>query len=102
MTAMTKTFPGRTWEIPSPKEAGFDPNGLAAAEVWLKDNANGEPYRALVARRGRIVAQWDQGVVRDEKLELASATKLAYSNMLGIIAAEGKLEHCGKCRADLA
>ena len=89
---VSKTFPDKIWETLSPQEAGFKPEGLAAAETWLKDNANGEPYRIVIARHGRLVAEWQQGISQGKKVKLASATKSVYSNMLGIIVEEGKLE----------
>ena len=79
-----KTFPEEIWYTLSPESAGFDPDGLATAEIWLKDHAGSEPYRAVVLRHSHLIAEWQQGTSKDEKVKLASATKSVYSNMLSI------------------
>jgi CubicO group peptidase (beta-lactamase class C family) len=88
---MTPVYPGPEWEPISPADAGFDPERLEAARRWLEDNVGDGRYRVVVVRGGRIVAEWNHGVGRDEQLWLASATKSIFASMLGIAIAEGRI-----------
>ena len=95
---MTKTtYPGADWEYVSPVQAGFDPEKLNDAKRWLDDNvgepAQGSPdgYRVVIVRGGRIVAEWNHGIEREQLLGLASASKSVFSSILGIAIAEGKI-----------
>jgi CubicO group peptidase (beta-lactamase class C family) len=85
------TYPGANWERMTPSDAGMDAEKLAQAGKWLEDQADGEGYRAVVVRGGRVVAEWNQGIARDAQLNMASATKSLFSCMLGIAIAEGKI-----------
>ncbi len=87
----TITFPDTNWERIGPAEAGFDPDKLARAKHWLADNVGDRHYRVVIVRGGRIVAEWNHGVDRDEELWLASATKSIFSSILGIAIQEGKI-----------
>jgi CubicO group peptidase (beta-lactamase class C family) len=92
MTGMDeRIFPGREWEISSPREAGFVPEALDAARGWLDEQAGAGRYRVIVVRSGRLVAEWNRKVHRDAQLALASAAKSIFSSILGIVIAEGKL-----------
>lgn len=103
--ALDPTDPGREWERATPAEAGLDPDRLADARADLEtapiDHDDGDdprdrgaygdanPYRAVVVRGGRLVAEWNRGVAPDERVQLASATKSAFATVLGIAVAEG-------------
>jgi CubicO group peptidase (beta-lactamase class C family) len=54
--------------------------------------AGDQPYRVVIVRGGRLVAEWYQGVDRDEQLRMASATKSIFSSMLAIAISDGKIE----------
>ena len=88
---MEAVFPGKEWEWVEPKDAGFDPGKLEEARKWLQAEAGEKPYRVVVVRGGRMVAEWEQGVETDARLNMASATKSLFSSMLGIAIAEGKI-----------
>ena len=88
---MSKRFPAADWEHVEATEAGFSATKLDGARVWLATNASGRPYRVVVIRGGRLVAEWNHGVDREEQLWLASAAKSIFSCMLGIAVAEGRL-----------
>jgi len=85
------TFPSTDWESISPVEAGFDSKALKQAKIWLANRAGQDPYRAVIIRGGRIVAEWNDGVSRDEHLKMYSASKSIFSSMLGIVIAEGRI-----------
>lgn len=88
---MGNTFPGKHWEQAEPGRVGMDGDRLEAARRRHHARAGQRPYRVVVVRRGRIVAEWEQGVATDERLNMASATKSLFSSMLGIAVAEGKI-----------
>jgi CubicO group peptidase (beta-lactamase class C family) len=87
----TRTYPDVAWERISPTEADLDSEGLRGARQWLDDHGAGRRYRAVIVRGGRVVAEWNRGVGREEQLWLASATKSIFSCILGIAIAEGKI-----------
>jgi CubicO group peptidase (beta-lactamase class C family) len=87
----TPTYPERAWARTPPAEADVDPEGLHGARRWLDDRVEDGRYRVVVVRGGRIVAEWNHGVGRDEQLWLASATKSIFSCILGIVIDEGKI-----------
>ena len=72
----TTTYPGRDWENISSAEAGFDPDKLDQAREWLDDNAGDKAYRVVIVRGGRIVAEWNRGIDREQRLSMYSASKL--------------------------
>lgn len=89
---MSTIYPTADWLSRSPEEAGFNPEKLAAAKQWLDDRAQRRAdgrYRAVIVRGGALIAEWNQGVARDEQLNLASATKSIFSSILGIAIDEG-------------
>jgi len=88
---MRDVFPGKRWEFVEPEEAGMDAGKLEEAHQWLVKEAGEKPYRVVVVRGGRIVAEWEQGIETDARLGLASASKSFFSSMLGIATAEGKI-----------
>jgi CubicO group peptidase (beta-lactamase class C family) len=90
----TVLYPGAEWSRTSPAEACFDPGRLAKAKDWLDDTAaqmQDGRYRVVVVRHGHVAAEWNQGVSREERLWLASATKSIFASVLGIVIGEGKI-----------
>jgi CubicO group peptidase (beta-lactamase class C family) len=87
----TQTYPGAEWAVVSPAEAGFVPRKLRRVKRWLDRRARRKRYRVVIVRGGRIAAEWNRGVGRDEQLSLASAAKSIFSCILGIAIEEGKI-----------
>jgi len=88
---MQCVFPGKEWDWADPKDSGFDATRLEEARQWLVNEAGEQLYRIVVVRHGRIVAEWQQGVETETRLNLASATKSSFSSMLGIAIDEGRI-----------
>ncbi|MBN1402506.1 MAG: beta-lactamase family protein, partial [Anaerolineae bacterium] len=82
-------FPGATWERTTPFEAGMDQDKLEAAHRWMAERMGDKPYRIVIVRRGRVVAEWNGNIGPEPKLPIASAAKSVYSNVLGILVNEG-------------
>ena len=82
-------WPGDQWKTAEPEEAGIDRTRLAQAGKWQANDADGKPYRILVAREGRIVAEWNFRTDPLQHANMASASKSIYSNVLGIAVREG-------------
>lgn len=92
MTDIRRTFPGREWERAGPEEVGFDAERLAGVGQWQAEHAAGAPYRLLVARHGRLIAEWHGGGLGREDLQpQASASKSTYATVLGIAVEEGTI-----------
>jgi len=87
----SRVCPAATWERIAPAEAGFDPAKLDKVRMWLDEHSGPQGYRFVVVRGGRIVVEWNRNVPRDRLLPIASAAKSIYSNVLGIVVAEGRL-----------
>lgn len=85
------TYPQADWTRIAPSEAGLDPAKLDGIKSWLDDRVNDGKYRIVIVRGGRLVAEWNHGVGREEQLWLASATKSLFSSILGIAIDEGRL-----------
>ena len=81
--------PGAEWDVAEPEEAGFDRSRLAHAAEWQANDADGQPYAVLIARHGRIVAEWNFRIDPLEPARMASASKSLYSSVLGIAISEG-------------
>ncbi|MFB6136568.1 MAG: serine hydrolase domain-containing protein [Halobacteriaceae archaeon] len=99
---MDPTYPGAEWERVDPGRAGVDPDRLLDGRAHLEDPSveddpragrfDGEnPYRAVVVRGGRVVAEWNRGLEADERVQLASATKSVFATLLGVAVEEGML-----------
>lgn len=100
---MTRTFPGQTWERVSPADAGFDEAHLREARSQLEDHSvsddprnfeefdHEDPYRVVLVRDGRLVAEWNHGVAADRRIALRSAGKSIFSSILAIAVDEGML-----------
>jgi CubicO group peptidase (beta-lactamase class C family) len=84
-------YPGDEWACRSPAEAGVDPEKLDRAKHWLDGQITDNRYRVVIVRGGYVVAEWNQGIGRDEQLPMASATKSVFSSILGIAIEEGKI-----------
>ena len=81
--------PGAEWAVAEPEEAGFDRSRLAHAAEWQANDADGQPYAVLIARHGRIVAEWNFRIDPLEPARMASASKSLYSSVLGVAIGEG-------------
>lgn len=88
---MKTTYPGAEWTHVSADEAGFVSRKLRRVKRWLDRRARRRRYRVVIVRGGRIVAEWNRGVGRDEQLRLASAAKSIFSCILGVAIEEGKI-----------
>jgi CubicO group peptidase (beta-lactamase class C family) len=84
-------LPGTDWEVAEPTAAGLDAAALDTARGWLEENAGELPFRVVVVRGGRIVAEWERGVATDQQLGIASAGKSLFSCALAIAVADGKI-----------
>jgi CubicO group peptidase (beta-lactamase class C family) len=79
------------WETAEPADAGFDRKRLVEAGEFLARRSGGNPYRALVVRRGRIAAEWNFRVRPDEKRSMGAAADAVYSCLTGVAVSEGVL-----------
>ena len=84
-----KTFPGKDWQVSEPDEAGIDRTRLCKAERFQLEQSGSRPYRILIARHGKILAEWNFGVEPKKKALQASASKSTFSSVLGIAIEEG-------------
>ncbi len=88
---MESVFPGREWDRVEPSHAGVDPDKLEAARAWHHGQGGEKPYRVVIVRGGRMVAEWVQQTPTEARLNMASATKSLFSSMLGIAVGEGRI-----------
>ena len=84
-----KTFPGKDWQVSEPDEAGIDRTRLCKAERFQLEQSGSRPYRILIARHGKIIAEWNFGIDPEIKASQASASKSTFSSVLGIAIKEG-------------
>ncbi len=84
-------YPRPDWERVAPDQVGVDPRKLREGRAWLDEHVADGRYRVVVARGGRLVAEWNHGIDADEQLGLASAAKSVFSCMLAIAIEEGKI-----------
>jgi CubicO group peptidase (beta-lactamase class C family) len=88
--AVDQNWPGADWQTAGPEELGLNREKLAEAGRWQAESARDrEPYRILIARRGKIAAEWNFLVDPELALPQASASKSTYSTVLGIAVEEG-------------
>lgn len=80
------------WERVMAEDVGMDGEKLEAARLWFADTLRNGKGRLAIVRHGRVVLEYDHNMSADEKPGIASAAKSIYSNVLGIIVAEGKLK----------
>jgi len=100
---MSPRFPDAKWNRVTPEEAGFNAERLSAAREDLEATAvsgdpreldeysHDNPYRVVIVRGGRLVAEWNQGIESDRNVRLRSATKSIFSSILGIAVREGMI-----------
>jgi CubicO group peptidase (beta-lactamase class C family) len=98
---MTLSFPDTTWDRIEPEEAGFDAELLSVAREDLETTPGSNdpraldtyrhdnPYRVVIVRGGKLVAEWNQGIEPGRRVRLRSATKSIFSSILGIASEEG-------------
>ncbi|MCJ7739344.1 MAG: beta-lactamase family protein [Anaerolineae bacterium] len=84
-------YPDGTWTRALPSDVGLNPGRLAEAEKWLDARAGEGGYRFAVVKDGALVVDLSRGIGRLERLQIASAAKSVYSNVLGIAVEEGML-----------
>ena len=84
-----KTFPGKNWQVSEPDEAGIDQTRLCKARRFQVEQSGSRPYRILIARHGKIIAEWNFGIDPEIKASQASASKSTFSSVLGIAIKEG-------------
>ena len=88
---MNRTFPGAEWERLPVEEAGFSADKLAAVHTWLQNLGRDRGWRTCVVRGGYLVAEWGEGMAREEQISQASIDKSFISSLLGIAIHEGKI-----------
>ena len=84
-----KIFPGKNWQVSEPDEAGIDQTRLCKARRFQVEQSGSRPYRILIARHGKIIAEWNFGIDPEKKASQASASKSTFSSVLGIAIKEG-------------
>jgi CubicO group peptidase (beta-lactamase class C family) len=88
----SKTFPKAEWESARPAEVGMDAEKLGQVQKWFADALGDKGGRLAIVRSGRVVLESYHRMSEMEKPAIASAAKSLYSNVLGIIVAEGGLK----------
>lgn len=91
MSTSNTVFPDNVWQRDEPANVGLDSAKLEALRSWLDENAASKPFRVLIVRAGRLVAEWNKGLDADTQRNLASGAKSVYAMILGIAIAEGRL-----------
>jgi CubicO group peptidase (beta-lactamase class C family) len=86
------TFPGAQWETARPADVGMDAPKVGRVQQWFADALGDGKGRLVIVRRGRVVLEYYHHMSETEKPGIASAAKSIYSNVLGILVAEGGLE----------
>jgi len=86
-----KSYPTTEWAVTAPSQLGFDIEKLDLARQWMAEKSASRPYRFLVLRDGQIALEVNIGMEPDRQVPIASAAKSVYSNLLGIIIQERKL-----------
>ena len=84
-----KTFPRKEWNFSKPNEVGINQDKLDKARKFQLEQAGNRPYRILIVRYGKIVAEWNSGIDPAKKAAQASASKSTFSSVLGIAIEEG-------------
>jgi CubicO group peptidase (beta-lactamase class C family) len=85
------SFPQKSWQTVTPKEAGIDPDKLVRVRNWLDRRVEDRRYRFALVRGGKLVAEWNHNLEADIRIGVASTWKSMLSNVLGIVVAEGRL-----------
>ena len=87
-----KSYPTTEWTVTAPSLLGFSTEKLDRARQWMAEKSASRPYRFLVLCNGQIILEVNIGMEPDLQVPIASAAKSVYSNLLGIIVQEGKLD----------
>ena len=85
-------WPGKNWAEAEPEDLGFDRAKLAEAGRYQAEIAVDQPYRILIARHGKIAAEW---IFRSDPIaeaHQASVSKSTFSSVLGIAIQEGVIK----------
>ena len=83
-------YPGETWESAKPRELGFSARRMAAI---ARDAKPSQTTCLLVARRGKVVGEWNWRDVEPETpREVFSVTKSITSTLVGMAHADGDLD----------
>ncbi len=91
-TNTQRVWPGKDWQEAEPKELGFDLTKLAEAGRYQAEIAGDQPYRILIARHGKIAAEWNFRSDPSAQAHQASASKSTFSSILGIAIHEGVIK----------
>jgi len=91
-TSVERVWPGKEWEVAEPEQLGFDANKLAEAGRYQSEIAVDQPYRILIARHGKIAAEWIFRSDPTAQAHQASASKSTFSSILGIAIQEGVIK----------
>ena len=84
-----RVWPGKEWEAAEPEELGLDREKLAEAGRYQSEISGDKPYRILIARHGKIAAEWTFRSDPLAQAPQASASKSTFSTVLGIAIHEG-------------
>jgi len=84
-----RVWPGKEWQVADPEELEINRSKLAEAGRYQAVIAENNPYRILIARHGKIAAEWNFRSDPFVKAPQASASKSTYSSVLGIAIQEG-------------
>jgi CubicO group peptidase (beta-lactamase class C family) len=71
---------------------GMDAEKVAQVQRWFADASGDNKGRLVIVRSGRVVLEYYHRMSAAEKPNIASAAKSIYSNVLGILVAEGGLK----------
>jgi CubicO group peptidase (beta-lactamase class C family) len=83
-------YPGETWEQARPRALGFNAQMM---EAIARDARSSKSTCLLVARKGKVVGEWNWGGVEPETpREVFSVTKSITSTLVGMAQADGDLD----------
>jgi CubicO group peptidase (beta-lactamase class C family) len=83
-------YPGETWEHVRPRALGFDGQRM---EAIARDARPSRSTCLLVARKGKVVGEWNWGGLEPETpREVFSVTKSITSTLVGLAQADGDLD----------
>ena len=91
-TQPEKYWPGKDWQEAEPEELGFNREKLVEAGRHQAELAGDRPYRILIARHGKIAAEWNFRADPIAQAPQASASKSTFSSVLGIAIHEGVIK----------
>lgn len=84
-------FPQQEWEKITPFDAGLRLEGLEQAKQYILTHAGDKPVHVVIVKAGRIVLEWKEGGDIPAYKPITSAGKSIFSNILGIVIEEKKL-----------